>query len=58
MAKIVTEQEPERKTASGGSKRRGSTVVFKGFKRSFTDSEREEIQVKREELHKRLYADG
>lgn len=58
MAKIVTRQESKRKTASGDSKKRRSVVVSEGFKRSFTDTEREEIRVKRKEMHDRLYAVG
>lgn len=58
MAKSVTQQKSETKTASAGSKKRGSTVVSEGFKRSFTASERAEIQVKRQEMRKRLYAAG
>ena len=58
MAKIVTQPKSERETASGGSKKRGSIVVSEGFKRSFTDSERAEISVKRQEMRKRLYASG
>ena len=58
MAKNMTQQKSEGETASSGSKKRSSKVVSKGFKRSFTESERAEINVKRQEMRKRLYAAG